>query len=597
MARSVYRFGPWRLISQEMLLKAGQRVTVTPKELAVLSLLVERAGQVVTKDELLDTAWRGEEVSEGSLTRCVYLLRKRLDLGDGVERIETVPRIGFRFAQSAVRDQPLRGDASGLRLGVLPVSGSLDHIDTDWVATLHEEMIALLVPLHRAGVTVIARDTMTEAHHRFGTTSSIAEALQLDFTVTSTLRAILPGRRVRVELNRTRDSALVWTDAFDVSIGTLDARLQQAALAIIAALPVTPRPSRGKVESMPASPAVGKALEWYYRARHHQALRTPQNLERALEFYARCVELDPSHARALAETAEIHLSLASFGLRPLDEALEHSLAAATRAIDVQPDLAVAQSAHGLALTVARRFDAAEHAFRRATRLESGDSLVRFNYARHLLCLGHVAAAAEQLELALAVDPFSPTAGPWLGYAYFCAHRRGDALAQLERAHRIFAEVPVAQSFYALVCAREGDLESALTTIRRTFAAFPVPAIASVRAYVEALAGHTEVARGILASMHAQARQCYVTPAGFIAPALILDGPSAALEWLELAVSQQCFWTGIMANDPRLDPLRSDPRFIAALAAFRTPVASERATDVRDAGSGLSGTRQTTPRVA
>ncbi len=94
-----YEFGVFRIdASKRLLLKDGEVVPLTPKAFETLLLLVEKSGQLVSKDELMSRLWPDTVVEEGSLTRNVYLLRKTL----GEERgqhlyIVTVPGQGYRF--------------------------------------------------------------------------------------------------------------------------------------------------------------------------------------------------------------------------------------------------------------------------------------------------------------------------------------------------------------------------------------------------------------------------------------------------------------------------------------------------------------------
>ena len=110
----VLRFGPYGFEPDVPLLeRGGQRLSVPPRALAVLDRLVSRAGQVVSKDELLDEVWSGVHVSEQSLSEAIFLLRKALDDEAKHPRfIETVPRVGFRT--------PFRSTRAGERSAGIP---------------------------------------------------------------------------------------------------------------------------------------------------------------------------------------------------------------------------------------------------------------------------------------------------------------------------------------------------------------------------------------------------------------------------------------------------------------------------------------------
>jgi DNA-binding winged helix-turn-helix (wHTH) protein/Tol biopolymer transport system component len=97
--RHFYAFGPFRLDSQErVLLRDGQPISVNPKALETLLILVKNAGHLVEKEELMRQVWPDAFVEEGNLTKNIFFLRKALGGGDeGEEYIETVPRRGYRF--------------------------------------------------------------------------------------------------------------------------------------------------------------------------------------------------------------------------------------------------------------------------------------------------------------------------------------------------------------------------------------------------------------------------------------------------------------------------------------------------------------------
>src|SRR5215471_11653566 len=94
-----YELGPFRLEPAEhRLTRDGQVVALPRRAFEMLVFLVERAGHLVTKEELLERLWRGTFVEEGNISQNVFLLRRALTYGPpGPEYIETVPRRGYRF--------------------------------------------------------------------------------------------------------------------------------------------------------------------------------------------------------------------------------------------------------------------------------------------------------------------------------------------------------------------------------------------------------------------------------------------------------------------------------------------------------------------
>ena len=96
---NVYKFGPYFLSKESaLLLKNGTIVPLTRRRYEILSLLLERAGQIVSKDEIIETIWRGQLVDESNLAQLIHATRRLL--GDTVRDqtfIETIPGVGYRF--------------------------------------------------------------------------------------------------------------------------------------------------------------------------------------------------------------------------------------------------------------------------------------------------------------------------------------------------------------------------------------------------------------------------------------------------------------------------------------------------------------------
>lgn len=93
-----YLFGEFKLdIGRGVLLRRDTEINLRPQSFAVLRILVERHGSLVTKDELLSEVWGNKIVTDDSLTQCLLDIRK--SLGDTQRKIvRTVPRRGYLFA-------------------------------------------------------------------------------------------------------------------------------------------------------------------------------------------------------------------------------------------------------------------------------------------------------------------------------------------------------------------------------------------------------------------------------------------------------------------------------------------------------------------
>jgi len=95
----IYEFGDFRLeTAEQLLLRRGEPIPLTPKTFDTLLVLVQSSGHLVEKDELMKRVWADAFVEEANLARNVWALRKTLEDDIGEHRyIETVPKRGYRF--------------------------------------------------------------------------------------------------------------------------------------------------------------------------------------------------------------------------------------------------------------------------------------------------------------------------------------------------------------------------------------------------------------------------------------------------------------------------------------------------------------------
>ena len=127
--RGAYRFGPFHLDARERRLSRGcEVIPLRLKVFDTLLVLVENAGRLVTKQELLDRVWPETTVEENNLNHNVSVLRKALgDRATGQQYIETVPRVGYRFAASVDAAAPQTAAAVGSAAKVRQVLEGMDR--------------------------------------------------------------------------------------------------------------------------------------------------------------------------------------------------------------------------------------------------------------------------------------------------------------------------------------------------------------------------------------------------------------------------------------------------------------------------------------
>ena len=221
----------------------------------------------------------------------------------------------------------------------------------------------------------------------------VARRLKVGHIVEGTVRKA--GGRVRITaqlIDASKDSH-VWAERYDRDLIDIFALQDEISQAIVAALKVKLLPTE-KAAIEIRSTKDPEAYQLYLMARHYQTMRSARNLEIALRFCRRALEIDPDYARAWALVA---LCQAYMHFRGRSE--ESGLSAAEKALSLDPMLAEAHAAKGRVLAELGRYDEALVAHQESLRLDSDSFDVRHNFGATCFQLGHHEAAIEHFERA------------------------------------------------------------------------------------------------------------------------------------------------------------------------------------------------------
>jgi TolB-like protein len=215
----VMRFGNFEVDFQAReLRKQGMRIRLEEKPFQILELLLERAGQVVSRLALREKLWPDTVVEyERSLNTAVNKLRELLgDCAQSPRFVETVPRIGYRFIAPVIK--PSRAGALRERkmLAVLPFENLDGNPEQEYFADgLTEEMIAQLGGLDPKRLGVIARTSSNQYKCTKKSIAQIAAELLVDYVVEGSVRQDGQDVRIIVQLIETQDQTHLWSAGYD----------------------------------------------------------------------------------------------------------------------------------------------------------------------------------------------------------------------------------------------------------------------------------------------------------------------------------------------------------------------------------------------
>jgi len=608
--QSRYRFGQCELdVSSGELRRDGVTTQLHGQPLQVLLLLLERAGDIVTREEIQRRVWTDETFVDFERGLNSIVKRLREALGDSAENpllIQTVPRRGYRFlvapqalpvtdSVDANSSAPVvtrraatrwlfaaavvvalaaivyailhRADRYGapvarsMRLAVLPFENLTGRQDQQFFADgLHEELIFRLGRVQPRQLTVIARPSVMRYREAPKDVVAIGRELAVDFVLEGSVRQAGDRIRVTAQLIRATDQLHLWTETYDRSWNDVFAIQADVGARVADSL---------AVELLPASQAVAtsgsvrpKAYEHYLRGRFYwnQRTRDPSaQLARAIEEFRLAIAEQPDYALAYAGLADSYNSIFFANPAVGDTPYASAREALRRALQLDPRLAPAYSTLGwMTLHFERNLREAESAFDRALELDPTDSLTRFRHAHVLAIRGRMRDAEAEAEDARRSDPLSAPIADILGWL---AYYRGDnaaALQRMQEASELEGSPTKAHVFSAYLHAQAGDCGGAAKELL-PWAADPETLRLGESAYARARCDDRAAVADLEQTL--LTRRLTYSTAMFHFARRDMD---AFYEWLNRAIDERFPEPLYLAADPVFNAERADPRFQAAL---------------------------------
>ncbi len=188
-------------------------------------------------------------------------------------------------------------------------------------------------------------------------------------------------------------------------------------------------------KTLPVRPkaAQSPAVKLYLEGRYYWNKRTPEDLEKAVDYFTQSIVADPGYAKAYVGLADSYSLLREFAAMPDSEAWPRSLAAARKAVELDPSLAEAHSSLGFDLFYGSLdLKGGEREFKRAVELNPSYAEAHQWYATALMSVGRFAEATDQMELARELQPASRSILADQGLLLFYQGKRDQAVEQLSQ---------------------------------------------------------------------------------------------------------------------------------------------------------------------
>ena len=590
------RFGVFELdTATGELRKHGTRLKLAEQPFQALVLMLERPGQLVTREEFQRRLWSdGVFVDfERGLNKAINRLREALcDDPDHPTYIETLPQRGYRFIGELEPAAPSPSEplaavappsnarrtllAAGLTgaaaigvaiaawrwptpnpiksIAVLPLANlSGDPAREYFSDGMTDELIGELARI--GSVRVISRTSVMQykgpSKRRL---PEIARELGVDAIVEGTVTQVGGRVRITAQLIRAADDRPVWSERYERDLSDVLVLQNELARTIAGQVRARLMPGAGVPRQV-----VPEAHELYLKA-YDALYQGPLGIQRSLELFRRTLEIDPGDANACSGLAEALCYAGIFRLQPSEEIYPEARKLAMRALELDPRNA---AAHNVLADVKKGYDwdlaAAESEYRQALDLNPSHSLTRFWFAEMWTRLGRFDEAVAESHRAEALDPVSPASHNNLGLVCWRARRFDEAIASTRRAIEIAPTRVNAWWWQGLAHAGKRDFAPAVECLRRAERLSAGPMTLGYLGHVLGLAGQHSKAVEVLSRLRAMSAKQYIGPDDFAAVHAGLGEKEAAFQWLEVAFQRRNHGVHVIRT-PLFDAFRDDPRY-------------------------------------
>ena len=632
----VVRFGPYeiRLRTQE-LFKGGSRLRLAPQAFQVLRMLLERPGELVTREELHQALWSADTFVDFDHGLNNAIKRIRDVLNDSVDAplyIETLPRLGYRFigqiSENGNGTTPVAGDlASAVKAPSSFDSKPLLPLESRWPRFSKLALVASLTPLlafvaylgwrraHAArssnsGHVMLAvlpfenlsgspnedyfSDGLTEeiitqlgslspdhlgviartTSMAYKRTSKSAQQIARELGVDYILESSIrrDGDQVRISTQLIRTADQVHVWAHSYDRNISHSIALQEEVARAVAEQIRIKLSPAYSGPSSPQPLDPQANEAYLRGRYFGNQFTVDGYGKAIAYFQQAIDRQASFAEAYSGLADSYYFLVVTDAMSPQDGESKAQDAAQQAVALGEGLAESHNAMGSVMLGLWEWSRAETEFKRAIELNPSYSTEHRVYAALLVTLRRHNEAWEQINQAMRLDPLSLPNNAEVVRTLYYARDYDRAVKHGQKALQLNPDYYRTHFWLARVYAQKGLYEEAIAESKKVLQAMPDSTVGLTElAYSLAKAGRLPESRRILRRLQEKSKRDWVPAYNLAVVHIALNEKEAALNHLQKAYQERDWAMMVLAVEPRLDPLRGNSAFQELLGKCRLPL--------------------------
>lgn len=371
--------------------------------------------------------------------------------------------------------------------------------------------------------------------------------------------------RIDVSLIKVSDRSQLWSATYDQKLEGIFSVQSEIAGRIANALMKRLTPADENLLLEKPTENI-EAYNLYLLGRHFWNKRTEEDLKKAIENFEKAIGADANFAMAYTGLADSYNMMGAYSYLPSKDAFLQAKAAAEKALEIDESLAEAH----VSITQVKEFyewdwSRAEKEYKRAIELNPKYATAHQWYAEYLSILGRHNEAMAEIKKAQELDPLSPIVNVEAGRVYYFAQQYDQAIKHIKKAFEIDPNFIPAHFFLASAYVQKGMYQEAISELQKATTLIRSSTLFKTSlAYAFAVSGDKVKAKELLGQLIELSKERYVSAYEIAEIYVGLGEKNVAIDWLQKAFDERSRELAFLKVEPRLDSLRSDPRFTALL---------------------------------
>jgi serine/threonine protein kinase/Tfp pilus assembly protein PilF len=454
---------------------------------------------------------------------------------------------------------PTRTELPIESLAVLPLQNLSGDPAQEYLADgMTEELTTELAQI--SPLRVISRTSVMQYKGTKKPLPQIARELNVDAVVEGSVQRSGDRVRITAQLIHAPTDRRLWTRSYERELREVLSLENEVAQAISKEVGSKLSSQQQMHVSASATRVVSPdAYEAYLRGSSHL---DSGDLQKANDYFTQAIKLDPGYAPPYVKLATSYYFQAFFNLLPPNVAFPKMRDAATKALQIDEAF---PEAHGVLALVHLHYDwdwaEAEREFKRALQLNPNQADIRHEYSHFLMTMGRMEESVSESKRAIQLDPMDTILTACVCWHRYSAREYHVSMEQALKSVQTDPNLDWTHIILGWDYEQLGKFQEAISEFQKAVTLSGGNSFSrAALGHAFAAAGQREEALGILASLEKPSQHVYVSPFDIALIHTALGDKEKAFEWLQRAYEERSCFLIYLKWEPRLDPLRSDPRF-------------------------------------